>query len=141
MGRGCVNGSTRRLERAKIKGYRIEIWNNINVATLRGKEEEMVKLMKMRQLNMRDLVETRMKGCGDSTWWIQVHLQWRRRRNTDNREEMGVGSILEDIARSKLKWYGHVMRMGEERLPKKYLTWVPEGNRPTGRQRKRWIDG
>ena len=33
------------------------------------------------------------------------------------------------------------LRMSDDRLPKKYLTWVPEGSRPTGRLRKRWIDG
>ena len=64
-----------------------------------------------------------------------------RCKNADIRKEVGVGSIIEDIERSKLRWYGHVMRMSDDRLPKKYLTWVPEGSRPTGRPRKRWIDG
>ena len=64
-----------------------------------------------------------------------------RCKNADIRKEVGVGSIIEDIERSKLRWYGHVMRMSDDGLPKKYLTWVPEGSRPTGRPRKRWIDG
>ena len=42
----------------------IEIWS-YNVATLRGKEEEMVELMKLRQLSVLGLSETRMKGCGN----------------------------------------------------------------------------
>ena len=37
----------------------------IDVATLRGKEEEMVELMKLRQLSVLGLSGTRMKGCGD----------------------------------------------------------------------------
>ena len=37
----------------------------MNVAKLRGKEEEMVELMKLRQLSVLGLSETRMKGCGD----------------------------------------------------------------------------
>ena len=64
-----------------------------------------------------------------------------RFRNAGIRKEVGVGSVLEDIVQSKLRWYGHVVRMSDGRLPKKYLTWAPEGNRPTGRARKRWIDG
>ena len=38
--------------------------------------------------------------------------------NADIRKELGVGSILEDMERSKLRWYGHVMRMSDDRLPK-----------------------
>ena len=64
-----------------------------------------------------------------------------RCKNADVREKVGVGSIIEDIERSKLRWYGHVMRMSDDRLLKKYLTWVPEGSRLTGRPKKRWTDG
>ena len=33
------------------------------------------------------------------------------------------------------------MRMGEERFPRRMLNWIPEGRRPVGRPRKRWMDG
>ena len=49
--------------------------------------------------------------------------------------------LLEEIERNKLRWYGHVMRMNEDKRPKKYLKWRPEGKRPVGRPRKRWIEG
>ena len=62
-------------------------------------------------------------------------------RNTDIREELSVKPLLDEIERNKLKWYGHVMRMGEERLPKKYLLWQPREKRPVGRPRKRWSEG
>ena len=42
-------------------------FGTINVATLRGKEEEMAKLMKLRQLSVLGLAEKIMKGCGDRT--------------------------------------------------------------------------
>ena len=42
---------------------------------------------------------------------------------------------------TRLRWYGHVIRTGDDRLSKKYFTWVPERSRSTGRPRKRWIDG
>jgi hypothetical protein len=37
-------------------------------------------------------------------------------------------SLLEDI-KTKLKWYGHVQRMEEGRLPKKVMKWSPPGRR------------
>jgi len=39
-----------------------------------------------------------------------------------------------------MRWAGHVARMGEERGV--YRVWVgkPEGKRPLGRPRRRWLD-
>ena len=64
-----------------------------------------------------------------------------RMRNSRIREELKVTPLLEDIERGKLRWYGHVMRMEEERKEKKYLMWRPPGKRRVGRPRKRWIEG
>ena len=41
----------------------------------------------------------------------------------------------------KLRWYGHVMRMDEERKQKRYLQWKPDAIRLVGRARKRWMEG
>jgi hypothetical protein len=35
---------------------------------------------------------------------------------------------------------GHVARMGEERNAQKILVGKPEGKRPLGRPRRRWVD-
>ena len=41
-------------------------------------------------------------------------------RNNIIKQKMNVTwSILEDIKTKQLKWYGHVQRMEERRLPKK----------------------
>ena len=63
-------------------------------------------------------------------------------RNSYFREEMDVRSILEDIECSKLRWYGHVMRMGNDRLPIQ----VPEmgtrrkqTNKGTEERMDRWV--
>ena len=64
-----------------------------------------------------------------------------RLRNDDIREELDVEPILHFVERAQLRWYGHVMRMEENRGPLKYYKWNPAGKRPVGRPRKRWKDG
>ena len=39
------------------------------------------------------------------------------------------------IKKSRLRWLGQAMRVGEERTPKKILHTKMEGNRPRGRHR------
>ena len=39
-----------------------------------------------------------------------------------------------------LDWAGHVARMGEERGVYRVLVGKPEGRRPLGRPRRRWVD-
>ena len=38
------------------------------------------------------------------------------------------------------RWAGHVARMGEERGVYRVLAGKPEGRRPLGRPRRRWVD-
>ena len=40
----------------------------------------------------------------------------------------------------RMRWAGHVARMGEERGSYKVLVGKPEGKRPLGRPRRRWVD-
>jgi len=39
-----------------------------------------------------------------------------------------------------MRWAGHVARMGEERVLYRFLVGKPEGKRPLGRPRHRWVD-
>jgi len=39
-----------------------------------------------------------------------------------------------------MRWAGHVAHMGEERGFYKFLVGKPEGRRPLGRPRRRWVD-
>ena len=63
-----------------------------------------------------------------------------RIRNTTVRAELQVTPLLEEIERSRLRWYGQVMRMEEDKQPKRYFMWKPEGKRPVGRPRKPWME-
>jgi hypothetical protein len=40
----------------------------------------------------------------------------------------------------RIRWVGHVARMGEKRKAYRLLVGKPEGRRPLGRPRRRWLD-
>jgi hypothetical protein len=49
--------------------------------------------------------------------------------------------IIRHIKSRKMRWAGHVARMGEGRNVYRVLVGRPEGKRPRGRPRRRWEDG
>ena len=42
------------------------------------------------------------------------------------------------IKAQRIKWLGHIQRMGQTRPAMKLLDWKPMGTRPVGRPRQRW---
>jgi hypothetical protein len=44
------------------------------------------------------------------------------------------------IKARRMRWAGHVARMGETRNACRILVGEPEGKRPLGRPRRRWVD-
>jgi hypothetical protein len=49
-------------------------------------------------------------------------------------------SIIRIIKPRRMRWAGHVARMGEKRNVYRLLVGKPEGKRPLGRPRRMWID-
>ena len=49
-------------------------------------------------------------------------------------------NIVRVIKSRRMRWAGHVARMGEERRAYRFLVGKPEGKRPLGRPRRRWVD-
>ena len=49
-------------------------------------------------------------------------------------------NIVRVIKSRRMRWAGHVARMGEERGVYRVLVGKPEGIRPLGRPRRRWVD-
>jgi hypothetical protein len=49
--------------------------------------------------------------------------------------------IVNDVKLRRLQWAGHVIRMPEERIPRRVMMGRLEEVRPIGRPRKRWMDG
>ena len=50
------------------------------------------------------------------------------------------GSIVFIIRLHRLRWFGHIQRMEENRIPKRVLCMNLEKTRPRGRPRNRWQD-
>lgn len=63
-----------------------------------------------------------------------------RVRNETIRAALKVNSVLSIVERSQLRWFGHVIRMQENRDVKRMLDWNPDEKRLPGRPRKRWTD-
>jgi hypothetical protein len=49
-------------------------------------------------------------------------------------------NIVRVIKSMRMRWVGHVARMGEGRCVYRVLVGRPEGKRPPGRPRRRWED-
>ena len=47
---------------------------------------------------------------------------------------------MQVIKSRRMRWAGHVARMDEERGVYRVLVGKPEGRRPLGRPRRRWVD-
>jgi len=49
-------------------------------------------------------------------------------------------NIVRVIKSKRMRWAGHVVRMGEERGVYRVLVRKPEGKRAMGRRRRRWVE-
>jgi hypothetical protein len=49
-------------------------------------------------------------------------------------------TIIRIIKSRRMRWAGHVARMGEKRTAYRILVGMPEGKRRLGRPRRRWVD-
>jgi hypothetical protein len=65
---------------------------------------------------------------------------WRKLHNEELHNLYTSPSIIRIIKWRRMRWAGHVARMGERRNVYRLLVGKPEGKRPLGRPRRRWID-
>jgi hypothetical protein len=65
---------------------------------------------------------------------------WRKLYNEEFHNLYSSPSIIKIIKSRRMRWAGHVARMGEKRNVYRLLVGKPEGKRPLGRWRHRWID-
>ena len=70
----------------------------------------------------------------------EVTREWRRLHNEELNELYSSTIIVRVIKSRRLRWAGHVARMGEEKGVYRVLVGKPEGRRPLRRPRRRWVD-
>jgi hypothetical protein len=70
----------------------------------------------------------------------EVTGEWRKLHN-EELHNLYSSLIIRQIKSRRMRWAGHVARMGEERNVYKVLVRKPEGKRPLERPRHRWEDG
>jgi hypothetical protein len=71
----------------------------------------------------------------------EVTCEWRKLHNEDVHNLHSYPDIIRQVKSRRMRWAGHVARMGEERTVYKVLVGKPEGKRPLGRPRRMWEDG
>ena len=70
----------------------------------------------------------------------EVTGKMRRLHNEELNDLYPSLNIVRVITARRMRWAGHVVRMGEERGVYRVLVGKPEGRRPLGRPRRRWVD-
>jgi hypothetical protein len=71
----------------------------------------------------------------------EVTGQWRKLHNEELHNLYSSPDIIRQDKSRRMRWAGHVARMGEERKVYKVLVGKLKGKIPLGRPRRRWEDG
>jgi hypothetical protein len=66
--------------------------------------------------------------------------EWRKLYNEELHDLYSSPSIIRIIKSRRMRWMGHVARMGEKRNAYRFLVRKPKGKWPQGRPRRSWVD-
>jgi hypothetical protein len=120
------------------KNTKIKIYGNINLPvvfygcktwSLTLREEHRLRVFENRVL--RRIFGP--KGGG-------VTGEWRRLHKEELNDLYSSPNIIRVSKSRRMRWAGHVARIGEGRVAYRVLVGRPEGRRPLGRPRRRWED-
>ena len=70
----------------------------------------------------------------------EVTGELRKLHNEELRDLYSLPNIVRVVKSRRMRWAGHLARMGEGRGVHRVLVRKPEGKRPLGRPRRRWED-
>ena len=69
----------------------------------------------------------------------EVTREWRKLHNEEISDLYSLPNIVRVVKSRRMRWAGHVARMGEGRDVHRVLVGKHEGKRPLGRPRRRWV--
>ena len=146
----CEDGDVRREVRARIgkasaafNGLK-NVWNSTGIT--RKTKLQLFNAIVMTVLlycceswkGLRD-VELRVRRFESNCLRKIMNIRWFEHISEEQvRERSGQKSVTEKIRYNRWRWYGHVLRMPESRLPKQALNWTPVGARRPGRPKDTW---
>jgi hypothetical protein len=67
-------------------------------------------------------------------------MEWRKLHNEELNYLYFSPNIVRVIKSRRIRWAGHVARMGKKRSVYRVVVWKLEGKRPLWRPRRRWQD-
>jgi hypothetical protein len=70
----------------------------------------------------------------------EVTGEWMKLHNEELHDLYSSPSIIRIMKLRRMSWAGHVARMGRRGTCIDYWWGKPEGRRPLGRRRRRWVD-
>ena len=70
----------------------------------------------------------------------EVTGEWRKLHNEELKDLYSLPNIVRVVKSRRMRWAGHVARMGEGRGVHRVLVGKPEGKRTLGRPRHSWED-
>jgi hypothetical protein len=70
----------------------------------------------------------------------EVTGEWRKLHNEELHNLYSSPNIIKTIKSLRMRWARHVASIGEKRNAYRILVGKPEGRRPLGRPRRRWVD-
>jgi len=70
----------------------------------------------------------------------EITGEWRRLHDEELNDLYSSPNMVRVIKSRRMRWAGHVARMVEERGVYRVLVGKPEGRRPLGRPRRRWVN-
>jgi hypothetical protein len=71
----------------------------------------------------------------------EITAEWRKLHSGELHNLYSASDIARQIKSRRMRWAGHVARMGEGRNVYRVLVGKPEGKGPLERPRRRWEDG
>jgi hypothetical protein len=94
----------------------------------------------LREEHRLRVFETRVLGRIFGRKRDEVMCGWRKLHNEEPHNFYSLPSIIRMIKSRRMRWTGHVGRMGEKRNAYRMLVEKPEGKKPLGTPRLRWVD-
>jgi hypothetical protein len=119
-----------------IKNLRIKIYKTVILSVvLYGCETWSLTLEEEHRLRVSENSELKISGPKR-----EEDGSWRKLHNDELHSLYSSPNIVRVIKSKRMRWAGHVARMGEGRSVYRVLVGKPEGKRPLGRPRRRWED-